>query len=453
MEHALKRFETFLGLDSITSTSKLMRARAVYLIGGAFILTQLVNQFAMYHSYGGFTFDHMISAVACVAVVGTVLLLRHTKTFPLFAAIFSVLIVLGVLASALPEKTGINSALIPFFVLGIVTNGFICGWRATVLFGIGVFCTIWVLWSVSAGYQATPIFDVEAFADRNYQRAVQASLATLMITAISSIFSHNMHKAFGELEDGIVTAQSSDRAKTEFLATMSHELCTPMNGIIGVNDLLMESDLDADQRELTDMIKLSGSHLQHIIGNVLLFSQLDAGKIVVSHQPFDIAACANKVAWSRLTEAQDKGLALQIDIPVDLPRHAVGDPMRLGQIIAALLDNAIKFTAKGEIVLALRVDNETAGDVNYQISVRDTGLGIPVASQDSIFERFTQVDGSIKREHGGSGLGLTVAQGLARCMGGQIRVASREGEGSIFTLDLRLPLAESAADISRLAAE
>ena len=232
------RLERFLGIDPQTAKSDLMRARAVYMMGLAFIATQIISLIAMYHSYDGFTFDHSISLLASILVGATILLLRHSRNFLIYALIYSILIVGGILASALNQNTGINSALIPFLILGIIVNGFICGWRATVTFGAFSLIAIWFLWWVSSNYSYTPIFDVDKFSDRNFQRALQASIATILITIVGAFFSKNMHEAFGELEAGILAAQASDRAKTDFLATMSHELCTPMNGIIGMNEVL-----------------------------------------------------------------------------------------------------------------------------------------------------------------------------------------------------------------------
>ena len=453
MLQILHRIETFLKLDSIQSKSEMMRARAVYMIGGVFILTQIVNQVTMYLSYGGITLDHMISVIACILVIGTILLLRVTKYFPLFASIYSLLFLAATFAAALPENTGINSALLPFFVLGIVTNGFICGWRATVSFGAMSFAAIWFLWWISANYDFTPIFDVEAFADRNFQRAVQASLATLMITLISSIFSYNMHSAFAELEAGIKTAQTSERQKTNFLATMSHELCTPMNGIVGISELLRDTKLDEEQAELTAMIQRSSRDMQDIIDLVLLFSQLEAGKVFISDEACDVVHQTRRAFNHYTQDAQDKGVSLTLDIQPDLPRNIISDGRRLSQAFAILIDNAVKFTPTGgRVHVSLLGTADAQGQLQLLFAVQDTGIGIAEENQIRIFERFTQVDGSIKREHGGTGLGLTVARGLVDLMGGTLSVESTVNEGAVFAIRLVASLAVEAEGLA-LAAE
>ena len=430
------KIEQFLRIERLTTKSELMRARAVYMMGLAFLATQFINLLTMSYSYGAFTFDHIISITACALLIGTVSCLRFTSEFRIFAFVFSVMIIAGTMSSSLNQNTGINSALIPFLILGVVVNGFICGWRATTAFGITALIGIWFLWWVSSHYDYTPIFDVEKFADRNFQRAMQASLATILITMMGAFFSKNMHEAFGDLEAGIIAAQNSDRAKTDFLATMSHELCTPMNGIIGMNDILEETDLDEDQKELTGIIRDSGRDLQNIISNVLLFSQLDAGRVSLDDTPFKIRQAIMTAASRYTSAAAQKGVSFETRIAETVPLKVIGDHIRVTQIIDALLDNAVKFTDAGTIKLTVHGGADAQGHAALLVTVSDTGIGIAESDQERIFERFTQEDGSIKRRHGGTGLGLTVARGLAELMGGALTVKSALGEGSTFTVRL-----------------
>jgi len=445
--------ERFLGIDQLTRKSDVMRTRAVYMMGLAFIATQFINLVAMTYSYGAFTFDHIISVVACALIGFSIYLLRYNKRFQIYAMAYSGLIIVATMSSALNQNTGINSALIPFFILGVVVNGFICGWRATCAFGGIVLIGIWSLWWVSSNYSYTPLFDAEQFADRNFQRAMQASLATVLITIMGAFFSKNMDDAFSELEASLIAAKASDEAKTNFLATMSHELCTPMNGIIGMNDMLEETDLDADQRELTAIIRESGQGLQTIIGNVLLFSQLDAGRVSLDDAAFDIRRAVHKTAQSYGRRAAEKGLAFTIRIAPSVPAQVFGDKTRTSQIIDALLDNALKFTDKGAIDLSINGGADAQGQAVLMISVTDTGVGIAEEDQLRIFDRFTQKDGSIKRRHGGTGLGLTVARGLTELMGGALTVTSKPDLGSSFTARLGYGLPEAVSQDVLMAAE
>lgn len=427
------RFERFLRIDRFTAKSKLMRARAVYMMGLAFIFTQAINLVSMTYTYGGFTFDHIVSLAVCALVTLTILTLRRSDNFKIYALTYSVLIVAGTMSSALNQNTGINSALIPFFLLGVIVNGFICGWRTTSAFGAFAVISIWFLWGVSSNYSYTPIFDVENFANRNFQRAIQASLATILITMVAAFFSKNMHEAFSELEAGIQAAQESDRAKTDFLSTMSHELCTPMNGIIGMNEAMQETDLDEEQKEISEVIGDSGRDLQTIITNVLLFSQLDGGRIVLDDSAFDLPEALIKSAMPYRALAATKGLQFNINISPDIPKLIIGDELRTVQVAQALLDNAIKFTDQGTIELSVRQNGQLSdGTAEILIAVTDTGIGVEEAHRRRIFERFTQQDGSITRRYGGTGLGLTIVKGLTQLMGGDVLLSSNVGAGSSF---------------------
>jgi len=244
---------------------------------------------------------------------------------------------------------------------------------------------------------------------------------------MASFFSKNMHEAFGDLEAGIAAAQDSDRAKTNFLATMSHELCTPMNGIIGMNEILEETELDEDQRELTGIIRESGRDLQTIIGNVLLFSQLDAGRVSLDNSDFDLRDTVKKTAALYKDRAFAKGLIFNIRIAPTVPPRLLGDKMRTAQIIGALLDNAVKFTDTGAVELSIFGGADAQGEAPILVAVTDTGIGINPEDRARIFDRFTQKDGSINRRHGGTGLGLTVARGLAELMGGGLTLDSEPG--------------------------
>jgi len=262
-----------------------------------------------------------------------------------------------------------------------------------------------------------------------------------------------MHEAFGELEAGIAAAQDSDRAKTDFLATMSHELFTPMNGIIGMNEILEETELDEEQRELTTIIRESGRDLQGIIGNVLLFSQLDADRVTLDEAPFNISATLRDAIKPYAASAKSKGLTFKAKMAPGVPAILVGDKIRTAQIIAALLDNAVKFTDKGAVELFVQSREAEEGHISLSMTVTDTGIGISPGHINRIFERFTQEDGSIKRRHGGTGLGLTIARGLADIMGGKITVQSEANVGSSFTAVLTYNLPEAVSESWKQAAE
>lgn len=442
MTIVLNRLERFLRIDPKDRKSTLMRARAVYMMGLAFIATQIINFVSMYYSYGGLTFDHVISVIVCILVAVTIINLRYSKNFRFFAGIFSILIVAGTMSSALNQNTGINSALIPFFILGTVVNGFICGWRATLAFGTMALISVWFLWWVSSNYAYTPLFDPENFASRNFQRAMQASLATILISLVGAFFSKNMHDAFFDLEAGIRAAQASDRAKTDFLSTMSHELCTPMNGILGMSEALEETVLDDDQREITTDIREAGEELQYIIGNVILFSQLDSGRLTLDSSTFNLRSVLINTVQPFMGRAKNKGLVIKVRVASNVPEFIVGDDVRTAQILTALIDNAIKFTDNGAVEVIIRREADVQGQTRLAFSVTDTGIGIAPEYIDQVFERFTQQDGSINRRYGGTGLGLTIARGLTELMGGELSVETQVDVGTSFKVRVGYDVAE-----------
>jgi PAS domain S-box-containing protein len=241
------------------------------------------------------------------------------------------------------------------------------------------------------------------------------------------------------------TAIRSARLKSEFMSNMSHEVRTPMTGVIGMLELLLETELGAEQRGFADTAYTSAHNLLSILDDILDFSKIEAGKIVLEMKPIDIPHVVDEVVTTLMMQASRKQIDLRVDLPDDLPPRVYGDPTRLRQVLMNLTSNAIKFTPSGSVTIGVRNPGSPYGRARLEFEVRDTGIGIALEQQTRIFDSFVQADGSTTRRYGGSGLGLSICKQLVQLMGGQIAVESTPGKGSSFTFTITFPaLSESS---------
>ena len=244
-------------------------------------------------------------------------------------------------------------------------------------------------------------------------------------------------------------AEEASRAKSDFLANMSHEIRTPMNSIIGMSQLALKAESDPRQRDYLQKIQMSCEHLLGVIDDILDFSRIDAGKLKLEALGFSLdetrQTLANLVGW----RVAEKGLQIEFDFDPAIPGKLCGDPLRLNQILINYINNAIKFTERGEIVVRARMIEESDGDVLLRFEVQDTGIGISGNQITGLFQSFQQADTSTSRRYGGSGLGLAICKRLAELMGGKVGVQSEAGKGSTFWLSVRISKSDAPEQLER----
>ena len=334
---------------------------------------------------------------------------------------------------------GIVSIQAIFFIPCVLVVALLFGWRE------GILTTLFVFSIYISAYIFRDALDAQLLVTQTDGRPALVLMAGLITTALfiltsAATFQHEMTKAAIKLAESRVEAESANKAKSEFLANMSHEIRTPMNGVLGMSELLKETQLTSKQEMYADTIYRSGNTLLTLINDILDFSKIEAGKLELHSEPFDLAAAIDDVAMLLGPHARKKNLELIVRIPPTLPGKVIGDAGRFRQIVTNLVSNAIKFTRSGYVLIDVN-GKQTNGAIALQLRVQDTGIGIPADKLKLVFDKFTQAESTTTRDFGGTGLGLAITQNLAEMMGGNVSAESSYGKGSMFKVNITLPVA------------
>lgn len=337
--------------------------------------------------------------------------------------------------------------------IGPMVAVLLCGWRVGIVWGGVSILQVILLGAAHGGVLSLPPSWFPSAEIIQGTSRLRASGVLTVILTLALVYDWRKVRSLKELAVTRDQAKRADQAKSEFVASLSHEVRTPVSVIIGISDMLLDTELDEEQKDLVRTLQLSGHNLLGLVNDILDLSKIEAGRLELESVSFDVLAVARDVRRQLSPPADDKGIVFDVTVGRGIPRWVYGDPARLRQVLLNLVGNAIKFTSHGGVDLRIHVEKERGEEVSISFVVSDTGVGIPADELPRLFERYAQIDASTARLSGGSGLGLPISQELVARMKGRLRATSQPGLGSEFSFTLPMTLAEEPPEPKSNAAQ